>query len=59
MTSLANVSLHTTMSWWRWTAPLGNPVEPDEYSQNAGSSRDVGAASRRGDAFATRSSNER
>jgi len=44
------------MSWCRWTAPFGNPVDPDEYCQKAASSRDVGAASSVADALAIRSS---
>src|SRR5437899_6401299 len=48
-TPFANSSAHTTMSWCRWTHPFGAPVLPDEYSQNATSSRVVGAASSIGD----------
>src|SRR2546425_11807224 len=40
------VSEHTTMSCWRWTAPLGNPVDPEANSQNATSSFVAPAASR-------------
>jgi hypothetical protein len=46
------------MSWCRWTAPLGKPVEPDEYCQYAGSSREVGAAARLVDALPMRSSKD-
>src|SRR5215213_9656803 len=38
-------SAQTTMSCCRWTHPLGRPVLPEEYSQNAGASRLVGSAS--------------
>src|SRR5919201_5890097 len=44
-TPFAYSSVHTSMSWWRWTQPLGKPVLPDEYSQNAASSLLVGSAS--------------
>src|SRR5437667_109983 len=46
------------MSWCRCTQPFGAPVLPDEYSQNAASSRLVGAGSRCGDPRASRSANE-
>src|SRR6266508_4399956 len=42
--ALAYNSVQTTMSWCRCTHPLGDPVLPDEYSQNATSSRVVGSA---------------
>src|SRR5262249_4444308 len=50
------VSQQITMSCCRCTAPFGKPVEPDEYCQYAGSSRDVTAASSVAEAFAIRSS---
>src|SRR5712692_232798 len=52
-TSSAYESEQTSMSRWRWTAPFGNPVEPDEYSQKAGSSFEVSAQSQETDASAT------
>src|ERR1041384_6714595 len=52
----AYVCWQTTMSWWGGTAPLGKPVEPEEYIQKAASSREVGAASSRAEALPTRSS---
>src|SRR5580765_7005085 len=41
---LAYNSVLTTMSWCKCTHPLGDPVLPEEYSQNATSSRLVGSA---------------
>ena len=49
-------SRDTTMSWCRCTHPFGAPVLPDEYAQNAASSRLVGSAYRSGDPAASRRS---
>src|SRR2546426_3099995 len=52
----AYVSAQTSMSPWRCTAPFGNPVDPDEYSQNATSSFEVSTASNVGASFRIHSS---
>ena len=44
-TFTAYCSQVNAMSLWVWTTPLGRPVDPDEYSQNAMSSRWVDTGS--------------
>ena len=53
--SRAYRSASMIMSWCRWIAPLGKPVVPELYSQNAVSSLFVSAGSSSGEAAAIRS----